>query len=675
MLPLRSGRAPGPDRAAALWIGGRAVIGVLREAGKLMLIWSAADLEAPGGFAPPKFTRLPMEIGRTNKGSRYALVPTLWVWALVAACGVDVIVDDHELEPGQVLTSIVILPRTATVEPGDTVSFVTLGVTEDFDSVAVFPTYTATGGTVSVGGTYVAGGETGEFTVTARDEETGLTSGATVTIQDTSVPIVGFFIAPASITIAPAGTFSFLAFGVTSAGDTTGVSAEWSATGGTITSGGVFTAGPGPAQGRVIGVRAPFADTSTVQITAPPSQGSTPDPTLLPVATTLHVPQVLAYTALNVPGMAVGQSYADPTTGVRVYRLTNATFPTNSPNWGHDYSEGGNEVSLPWQGEKRSVLVRQNGQSYWLIDFTPQSGPGGSVGAVVDNPRRIPTDLSLVNETAFTFSSNPATPYYAFVANGTQVKRFDIRTMAEAPGDGWPVNAAANTWLHQSYDDAFFTWQTDSGVAQGYEPSTGTLKSYAGPNASGVNEPRIDRGGRYIGLVMDNPDGAIFVWDWQTNQLVWNSSGVPPFGHNASLRRLWIGVDVYGNYPPDFTAWRPDVLNSAEYFGGPANASAFYGNGNWNQPNTPINDQWALFSNYGGVFPISGDWGWLAPGGMVYITYNGQRRLLGHPYSSLDVYTFYSFVKQAPDGLYVQFTSDMNASGRSDVFLVEVPTR
>jgi len=67
--------------------------------------------------------------------------------------------------------------------------------------------------------------------------------------------------------------------------------------------------------------------------------------------------------------------------------------------------------------------------------------------------------------------------------------------------------------------------------------------------------------------------------------------------------------------------------------------------------------------------------GWLAPGGMVLITPNGQRRLLGHPYNTGTNYTFYSFVRLAPDGRYVLFTSDMDGSGRNDVFLAELPTR
>src|SRR3989442_8084872 len=105
-----------------------------------------------------------------------------------------------------------------------------------------------------------------------------------------------------------------------------------------------------------------------------PSSGGTPDPTLLPVATTLQAPLTAAYDALNVPAIAAGGSYLDPTTGVKVYNVTSATFPTTSANWGHDYAQGGGEVSLPSHGATRAVLV--HGGAYWLGAFPPGVGGG-----------------------------------------------------------------------------------------------------------------------------------------------------------------------------------------------------------------------------------------------------------------------------------------------------------
>ena len=87
--------------------------------------------------------------------------------------------------------------------------------------------------------------------------------------------------------------------------------------------------------------------------------GGSPDPTLLPVATTAQVPLTSAYDALGVPAIPAGGSYSDPTTHVKIYKLTSGTFPASSPRWGHDYAEGGDEVSLPYNGRPaRSSCAR-----------------------------------------------------------------------------------------------------------------------------------------------------------------------------------------------------------------------------------------------------------------------------------------------------------------------------
>src|SRR5688500_10133805 len=75
-----------------------------------------------------------------------------------------------------------------------------------------------------------------------------------------------------------------------------------------------------------------------------PSAASVQDPLLLPVATIAQVPLTAAYDALGVPSLAAGSSYRDPTTGVKVYKLTSATFPASRASWAHDYAEGGDEV-------------------------------------------------------------------------------------------------------------------------------------------------------------------------------------------------------------------------------------------------------------------------------------------------------------------------------------------
>lgn len=402
---------------------------------------------------------------------------------------------------------------------------------------------------------------------------------------------------------------------------------------------------------------------------APVAAVGFPDPMQLPEATPAQLPLIVPYDALNVPSLGAGGSYLDPTTSVRIHKLTSAASPAPGANWGHDYGEGGDEVSLPYSGNTRAVFMQQNGDAggpWWIVDFTP--------GAGVSNPRRLAGNLAPGSSLSFTFSNNPATPYYAYVADDTTVRRVDIRAMREAPGNGWPVNDSDPTWLHQSEKDGFFVWMrgAEGDTIVGYEPSTGTKKTYT--NAD-LNEPRIDRAGRYVGVSMNKPPNALMVWDWLTNSILWSTggdpAGAPQFAHVASLRNRWMGVNWGLTWPGEFTMFTPNVPDSAVNIGGPANGSLTYGNGNWIQASAGPGDQWSLFSHYGSQLPTGS--GWLAPGGMIFITANGQRRLLGHPYNTAATYNYWSFPKMSPDGAYVLFTSDMNGSARSDLFLAELP--
>src|SRR6266480_1328040 len=434
----------------------------------------------------------------------------------------------------------------------------------------------------------------------------------------------------------------------------------------TVTAGRVAGVAPGPA---TITARSEGRTGATAVTVAAPG-ATQPDPTLLPEATPSQAPLTGLYDLLHVPGLAPGESYLDPSTGVTIYRLTSATFPTTSTNWGHDYAEGGDEISLPYRDSTRAVLVHGDG-GYWLLDFTP-GAPGASVG----NGRPLTGGFAPVHDQAFAFSTNPATPWYAYVSNGSSLRRLDIRTMTEAAGDGWPVaNEPEAVWLQQSEQDGLFVWmrgQTGPTVV-GYEPATATLKTFTD---SGIDEPRIDRAGRYVGLTMARPVEALYLWDWSADSIVWRTDGDPgiPFIHVASLGHRWYGVDWNQAPPYQYVVFDP-VAQSATRLAGPANSGDEYGNGNWIQHPADLNDQWALFSHFEGLAPPAGD-GWLAPGGMVFVTANGQRRLLGHPYTTIGEaasYALASFVRLSSAGRYAMFTSDMNGSGRTDVFLVRVP--
>src|SRR5207249_9765584 len=128
---------------------------------------------------------------------------------------------------------------------------------------------------------------------------------------------------------------------------------------------------------------------------------------------------------LHVDSFPVSFSYLDPISGVKIYRVTNMDWPVlmHMGNWGHDYAEAGNEVSLPYNGSTRAIHVYDwgtgppgpNGQDlHYLIDFTPGGG--------FSNARPLTGSLAPRIDIAFTFSSNPATPYYAYVATNSGIR-------------------------------------------------------------------------------------------------------------------------------------------------------------------------------------------------------------------------------------------------------------
>lgn len=428
-----------------------------------------------------------------------------------------------------------------------------------------------------------------------------------------------------------------------------------------------------------------------------------PSPTRLPIATTSQLPQVGAYNALSVQTLAAGQSYLDPTTQVRIYKLTSATFPDpagNTAGWRHDYSEGTYEMSLPQPDGTRTFLVSSLAPpfDYWLFD--------GNINTGLTNARKLTgTNFQPWMDIAFTFSNNPATPTWAYVVqlvggNVGTVRRFDTKTMTEITGNGFPITDGAivvesdgqtrynfPAWLQQSQNDGLFVWMRGPTHAAsvtvetvGYEPSTGTLKVTSTINC---NEPHLDRAGRYV-MIVDNNNGMI-IWDWQANIQTWSmvgDSGTPPplanapFGHAASLNRRVLNVQINQPFPPPLFQIDPAVPNSTEILsGGTSSGTPSHSCGTWLQSPTDLNDQWVLLSMYGSLqtLPPFDTVAWLCPGHMMLVAANGQRRVLAHPYNTSSVYERLPFGKLSPDGNYVLFDSDMNGQARTDVFLAELP--
>jgi plastocyanin len=78
------------------------------------------------------------------------------------------------------LAEVLVAPATVEVAPGDTVRFDAVGLDQFSRTVAIAPTWSATGGEIDGQGIYVAGAASGTFVVTATDPATGLSGTAQV---------------------------------------------------------------------------------------------------------------------------------------------------------------------------------------------------------------------------------------------------------------------------------------------------------------------------------------------------------------------------------------------------------------------------------------------------------------------------------------------------------------
>jgi Bacterial Ig-like domain (group 2) len=129
-----------------------------------------------------------------------------------------------------------VAPANATLQPAKTQQFTATVTGSSNTSV----TWTATGGTISNAGLFTAGSTAGNFTVTATSvADTSKSASASVTIQPS---VVGVTISPAAATLQPGNTQQFTAT-VTGSSNT---SVSWTATGGTISTSGLYTAGQTP---------------------------------------------------------------------------------------------------------------------------------------------------------------------------------------------------------------------------------------------------------------------------------------------------------------------------------------------------------------------------------------------------------------------------------------------
>jgi len=189
--------------------------------------------------------------------------------ALILACELPSRPDPHPT-----VVQVRVAPDSVVLDPAQTQPFAASGRTVAGDSVAVDVTWAASAGTITPDGMYTADTSAADAVVTA----TLVGSQLSGTSRVRKRLIARIVLAPAAVTLPAAGTQQFAAWGVRNTGDSVAVAVTYSATGGSITSGGLYTAGPTAGSYRVIArqTNGSLADTSAVTVTGSTGGGGVP---------------------------------------------------------------------------------------------------------------------------------------------------------------------------------------------------------------------------------------------------------------------------------------------------------------------------------------------------------------------------------------------------------------
>jgi hypothetical protein len=177
------------------------------------------------------------------------------------------------------LVGIEASPDSVALAAGANQTFTALGRLSDGTTTSVGVTWTAAGGAIDAGGVFTAGNAGGKFRVVATKSSGTLADTADVTITvsapvDTTPPapaptLASVILSPASVSLVSSGTQKFTAYGRNSVGDSVAVAVTYAASGGTINSTGLYTAGSTGGTFRVVAAVSGISDTSIVSVSAP----------------------------------------------------------------------------------------------------------------------------------------------------------------------------------------------------------------------------------------------------------------------------------------------------------------------------------------------------------------------------------------------------------------------
>lgn len=418
---------------------------------------------------------------------------------------------------------------------------------------------------------------------------------------------------------------------------------------------------------------------SNVETATPVASGSVADPTQLPLAQTgaSSVLPTLSTVAALQSGAAAGGTYTDPYTDVTVLRVSASGTPASGSFEG-GYAEGGPHISQSWESGGVTYytawLAGSNGSRY-LVDIRYDT-------LALSNWRTVPSG----GEVAFCFSLDPATPQIAYLIDGTQVRRYDTATDAYADTGNFPwTGLSSPQWLFTQINDTWLSLR-DGTSLKAFKPSTGATVELTAAEwgLTALDELRMDRSLAYVYPVSSTHGEARYYWDLEADSLTAMTLLSPSllnFSHAAVVKGGIVNTAATQDaFETDRGAayWRADTDTEVN-FTSPQDATGFHGASNdwyncglWclNQPGSGFTDQWIVSDRF-----QSDDAGAKIRRGMVAWTRlsDGQVRLACSHGSAGGSYDTYPQTNCSPDGKLVAFTSDMNGSGRFDLFIAKMP--
>lgn len=242
------------------------------------------------------------------------------------------------------LSSVVVSPSSGALTIGGTQQFTAVGRDAFDNAVPITPVWSvvASGGTISSTGLFTAGTTAGTFTNTARAQSGAISGTASVTIGAGALASVT--VSPRPVVLAMGGVQQFTAVGRDAGNNIVPVTPVWSVTasGGTISTGGLFTAGgsAGTFTNTVRATSGLLSGTATVNVTSGVSRaavtlGSAGDYVILAKSAISNVP-----TSAITGDLGISPAAASFITGFALTLPAASAFATSAQVTGNVYAPG-----------------------------------------------------------------------------------------------------------------------------------------------------------------------------------------------------------------------------------------------------------------------------------------------------------------------------------------------